>query len=432
MCGKRLRPMIPALLPSLERHGRVALDPTTRGRVLRVSAATIDRLLADVRAMAGLGRRRPAGFGSSVRRSVPVRTFNDWGSPDPGFVEVDFVAHGGTTVSGAYAQTMVLTGIATGWTECIALVLREAGLVVAALERARALFPFPLRGVDFDNDALFMNDVVVGWCRGEGLEVTRSRAYRKNDQAWVEQKNGAIVRRLVGYGRFEGALTGECLSRLYRAARPHGNLFQPSFKLREKRRGGSRVIKRYDVPTPPAVRALAHPAMSEADKTRLRAMLAAADPVLLLAEMRAAQQALGQRVDERGARSTRAAAPAPIDLAQFASDLKVAWASGERRPTHRRQYVRRKLTKRATMLDDVRAQLLAWLEAHPSLPAIEALSRLRTLHPNRFGAAQLRTLQRFMRTQRGEAAQAMLSGPAMAECAALPTSDTTMPGNISA
>ena len=214
VCGKRLQPMIPALLPSLERHGRVALDPATRAQRLRVSAATIDRLLADVRATAGLGRRRPAGFGSSVRRSVPVRTFNDWGSPEPGFVEVDFVAHGGTTVAGAYAQTMVLTDIATGWTECIALVLREAGLVVAALERAGTLFPFPLRGVDFDNDALFMNDVVVGWCRGEGLEVTRSRAYRKNDQAWVEQKNGAIVRRLVGYGRFQRASAGECLSRL--------------------------------------------------------------------------------------------------------------------------------------------------------------------------------------------------------------------------
>ena len=192
------------------------------------------------------------------------------------------------------------------------------------------------------------------------------------------------------------------------------------------------MIKRYHAPTPPAVRALAHPAMSEADKTRLRAMLAAADPVLLLAEMRAAQQELGRRVDERGARSVRTAAPPPIDLAQFASSLKVAWAAGERRPTHRRRYVRRKLTKRAMMLDDVRAQLLAWLEAHPSLPAIEALSRLRTLHPDRFGAAQLRTLQRFMRTQRGEAAQTMLSGSAMAECAALPAGDTKMPGNICA
>lgn len=101
-----------------------------------------------------------------------------------------------------------------------------------------------------------MNDLVVGWCRAEGLEVTRSRAYRKNDQAWVEQKNGAIVRRLVGYGRLEGVLAGEILGRLYASARLHGNLFQPSFKLREKRREGSRVIKRYHAPEPPVVRAL--------------------------------------------------------------------------------------------------------------------------------------------------------------------------------
>ncbi|HEY0203619.1 MAG TPA: ISNCY family transposase, partial [Acetobacteraceae bacterium] len=317
VCSKRLRPMLPVLLPALERHGRVVLDEARRAKLLAVSAASIDRLLADVRAVAGGGRRRPAGFGSAVRRSVPVRTFNDWGDPAPGWAEVDFVAHGGTTVSGAFAQTMVLTDIATGWTECIPIVVREAEMVVHALSRARELFPFSLRGVDFDNDSLFMNNLVVGWCRAEGLEVTRSRAYRKNDQAWVEQKNGAIVRRLVGYGRFEGVLAGEALGRLYAAARLHGNLFQPSFKLREKRREGARVIKRYHAPAPPAMRALAHTGVSNADKARLRDMLANADPVLLLAEMRAAQSELGKRVDARGIGAGRCDAPAPIDLAQF-------------------------------------------------------------------------------------------------------------------
>ena len=190
-----------------------------------------------------------------MRRSVPIRTFNDWGNPAPGWVEVDFVAHGGTTVSGSFVQTMVLMDVATEWTECIPIVVREAEMVVHALGHARELFRFPLRGVDFDNDSLFMNDLVVGWCRAEGLEVTRSRAYRKNDQAWVEQKNGAIVRRLVGYGRFEGMLAGETLGRLYTSARLHGNLFQPSFKLKEKRREGDRVIKRYHAPEPPVMRA---------------------------------------------------------------------------------------------------------------------------------------------------------------------------------
>ena len=176
VCLKRLQPVIAVLLPALERHGRVVLDEATRAKLLQVSAATIDRLLAGVRLVAGSRRRRPAGFGSAVRRSVPIRTFNDWGNPAPGWVEVDFVAHGGTTVSRAFVQTMVLTDVATGWTECIPIVVREAEMVVHALGRARELFPFPVRGVDFNNDGLFMNDLVVGWCRTEGLEVTRSRA----------------------------------------------------------------------------------------------------------------------------------------------------------------------------------------------------------------------------------------------------------------
>ena len=132
-----------------------------------------------------------------------MRTFGDWNDPPPGFVEVDFVAHAGTSAAGRFVQTMVLTDIATGWTESVPVLVRNGELVIEALAAARELFPFPLRGVDFDNDGAFMNDPVVDWCRAQGLEVTRSRAYRKNDQAWVEQKNGSIVRRLVGYGRFE-------------------------------------------------------------------------------------------------------------------------------------------------------------------------------------------------------------------------------------
>ena len=296
------------------------------------------------------------------------------------------MVHSGTTVSGAFAQTMVLTDVATGWTECVLIVVREAEVVMHALGRARELFPFPLRGVDFDNDSLFMNDLVVGWCRAEGLEVTRSRAYRKNDQALgrlcrpllrrrIAAGNGGaeerrIVRRLVGYGRFEGVLAGECLSRLYAASRLHGNLFQPSVKLREKLREGTRVIKRYHAPEPPVIRALAHAALSDADKTRLRDMLDHADPVLLLVEIRAAQGDLGKRVDERGMGAGRSEPPAPTDLAQFTASLKVAWSEGERRPAHRRRYVRVKPVVRTSMLDAVRDQLLAWLEAKPALSAV--------------------------------------------------------------
>ncbi|WP_234842836.1 transposase family protein [Sinorhizobium meliloti] len=241
LCSKRLKPLIPILLPALERHGRLELDDALRSKLMAVSPATMDRLLTEVRMVARGGQRRRAGMSSAVRRSVPVRTFGDWNDPPPGFAEVDFAAHSGTSSSGSFVQTMVLTDTATGWTECMPVRTRDSGNVIVAIKQARSLFPFPLLDFDFDNDSAFMNAFVVSWCRSEELEVTRSRAYRKNDQAHVEQKNGAIVRRLVGYGRFVGAEATAALGQLYVVVRLYGNLFQRSFKLQEKTRIGARV-----------------------------------------------------------------------------------------------------------------------------------------------------------------------------------------------
>src|SRR5882757_2384851 len=299
VCGKRLKVMIPTLLPALERHGRLKLDQADRDRVLAISAATIDRLLGDVKLAASGGKRRRAGFYSAIRREVPIRTFNDWKGPPPGFCEVDMVAHGGTSVAGSFIQTLTMVDIATGWTECLPLVTRDGSLVVEAMKHAQSLFPWLLRGVDFDNDSAFMNDVVVPWCRQQKLEVTRSRAYKKNDQAFVEQKNGAVVRRLMGYARFDGADTARVMSRLYAAARLYINFFQPSFKLKEKRREGAKVIKRYHAPSTPYERALAHPKVPADVKQRLRGQYRTLNPVALLADIRTAQEELGNRIDHR-------------------------------------------------------------------------------------------------------------------------------------
>src|ERR1700674_3899958 len=299
ICGKRLKVMIPTLLPALERHGRLNLGAADRALTLAISAATIDRLLADTKIAAAGGKRRRVGFYSAIRREVPIRTFNDWADPPPGFCEIDMVAHGGTSVAGSFIQTLTMVDVAIGWTECLPLVTRDGSLVVEAINRAQTLFPWLLRGVDFDNDSAFMNDVVVPWCREQKLEVTRSRAYKKNDQAFVEQKNGAVVRRLMGYGRFDGVETARVMARLYAAARLYVNFFQPSFKLKEKRREGAKVIKRYHVPSTPCQRALAHPKVPRKIKQRLRSQYRSLDPVALLAEMRATQEELGNRVDRR-------------------------------------------------------------------------------------------------------------------------------------
>ena len=165
VCGKRLKVMIPALLPALERHGRLTPTREERAQLLAVSAATIDRMLMDVKVVAAGGRRRRVGFYSAIRREVPIRTFNDWGDPPPGFFEIDMVAHGGTSVAGSFIQTLTMTDIATGWTECMPLIARDGSLVVEAMTRAQSLFPWLILGADFDNDSAFMNDVVVPWAR---------------------------------------------------------------------------------------------------------------------------------------------------------------------------------------------------------------------------------------------------------------------------
>ena len=421
VCGKRLKVMIPTLLPALERNGRLTLDGSDRARVLAISAATIDRLLGDVRVAASGGKRRRAGFYSAIRREVPIRTFNDWKSPPPGFCEVDMVAHGGTSVAGSFIQTLTMVDVATGWTECLPLVTRDGSLVVEAMKHARSLFPWLLRGVDFDNDSAFMNDVVVPWCREQKLEVTRSRAYKKNDQAFVEQKNGAVVRRLMGYGRFDGVETARVMARLYAAARLYVNFFQPSFKLKEKRREGAKVIKRYHVPSTPCQRALVYPRLAAAVKKRLREQYRTLDPVALLAEIRAAQEELGNRVDRRAGdargqqRAGKDITPQPVqsstpDAVAFAKTLGTTVGAGDPRATHRRP--KRPYKTRVRMpskLDPHVVTIEYWLAAEPQLTALAILGRLIEKHPEQFGMKQHSIVQRLLKALRKKVAETLIA-----------------------
>jgi hypothetical protein len=148
------------------------------------------------------------------------------------------VAHSGPTAKGSFVQTLTLTDIATGWTECAPLLVREQKLLTEVLSEVRKRMPFPLLGFDTDNDSVFMNETVKTYCEEAGLVFTPCRPYRKNDQAWVEQKNAAVVRRTVGYRRYEGLEAAAALARLYSALRLFVNFFQPSFKLAGKARDG--------------------------------------------------------------------------------------------------------------------------------------------------------------------------------------------------
>ena len=214
ICGKRLKAALPLLLDAMEKRGHMKIDETVRSQLLAMSAATIDRRLRSIRERAYGGRRKKRAALNRLRKLVPIRTFADWGEPSPGFFEMDMVVHCGERAEGTFVHSLALTDVASGWTECIALPVREQALIVEALDGLRAKFPIPVLGVDTDNDSAFLNDTLFNYCRDQGITLTRSRAYHKNDQAWVEQKNGSIVRKLVGYGRLEG-LSATALRRLY-------------------------------------------------------------------------------------------------------------------------------------------------------------------------------------------------------------------------
>ena len=166
------------------------------------------------------------------------------------------MAHSGPVTRGSFVQTLVVTDIASGWTELAPLLVREQTLLVDVLGEIRRRLPFPLLGFDIDNDTVFMNETVRDYCAAEKIEFTRCRPYRKNDQAHVEQKNGEIVRRMVGYRRYEGLAAAGQLAKLYSPARLFVNAFQPCFKLAEKTRDGAQVKKRYHKPLTPCDRLL--------------------------------------------------------------------------------------------------------------------------------------------------------------------------------
>lgn len=233
-----------------------------------VSAATIDRMLTPVRKSAGLRRKRRAS--KKVSKEIPIKTFSDWKDPLPGFLEMDFVVHGGGSMAGEYLHSLVLTDVCSGWVEAVPLLAREQTLVVEGLKRIRKQMPVAMGGIDSDNDGAFINDTLASYCKQEGIVFTRSRVHHKNDQAWIEQKNGAVIRKMVGHQRFSGIVAGQALAQLLQAVRLYVNYFQPSFKLRERLREGSRVKKLYHPPATPCDRLLAHEKVDDTVKAFLR------------------------------------------------------------------------------------------------------------------------------------------------------------------
>ncbi len=395
ICGKRLKAALPCLVDAMERHRHLELEPGVRARVLSASAATIDRLLAPIRDTARARKKRRSA--PKVSKQIPVRTFADWGEPAPGFLEIDFVVHGGGSVAGSLLHTLSVTDVSSGWVECIPLLVREQSLVVEALQIVEKQLPVPIRGIDSDNDGAFINDTLMAYCETHRIEFTRSRAYRKNDQAWIEQKNGAVVRRLVGHERYSGVVAGQILARLYQASRLYINHFQPSLKLRSKVRDGAKVRKLYHKAATPCERLLKHPEVSTSTKELLLEQQKQLDPVGLLHQIREHQAALAALASPE----EMSTGPGRESLEQFLSALPRLWRAGEVRPTHRKHSEKpRSWRTREDPFKSVWPEVLGWLQATPDATAKSLFRQLQRKHPDHYPDSQLRTLQRRVREWR--------------------------------
>jgi len=243
--GKRMAPFLPEMVGRLRAFGELELDDATAARLCGMSAATIDRRLAGERKRLALKGRSGTKPGSLLKSQISIRTWADWDEQAPGFVEIDLVGHEGGDPRGEFAQTLTVTDVFTGWTETKAVRNKAQKWVFAALVDLRNGFPFPIRGIDSDNGSEFINGHLLRYCEQEQITFTRSRAGNKNDGCHVEQKNWSVVRRAVGYHRYDTSAELELLNAIYRLLRLQTNFFSPQQRLLEKHRHGAKVTKRY-------------------------------------------------------------------------------------------------------------------------------------------------------------------------------------------
>jgi len=277
----RLQPFIPELLERLAVCGELMLPPAVDKLLRQASAATLGRLLAPARAhypVRGATTTHPSTW---LKHEIPIRTFTDWDDARPGFLEIDLVAHCGSSTLGRYLCTLCAVDIVTGWVELEAVLGKSQPRVSRAVQHVHAHLPVPLLGLDSDNGSEFINRGMFDYCRRHAITFTRGRAWKKNDSAHVEQKNGAIVRGLVGYDRYYSKAAYAQLARVYRLARLHVNFFQPVQKLVRKTRDGARTRRYYDTAQTPFQRLCATGVLSLAARSALDTTYAALNPAQL-------------------------------------------------------------------------------------------------------------------------------------------------------
>jgi len=284
----RLHPFVPELLDRLLRWDELRLSPAIEKLVRQASRPTLARLLAPARTQYPLRGASTTQPSSWLKQQIPFRTFADWDEAVPGYCEIDLVAHCASSTEGFYLCTLCAVDIATSWVELQAVWGKGQHRVTAAIHEVRQRLPVPLRALDSDNGSEFINQTLYGYCVREGITFTRSRAWKKNDSAHVEQKNGAVVRHLIGYDRFASQRAYAQLARVYALARLHVNFFQPVEKLVSKQRTGARLHRTFDRPQTPYQRLCAAGVLSLAKRDELETLYQRLNPLRLQRDLEAA------------------------------------------------------------------------------------------------------------------------------------------------
>lgn len=264
--GKRLAPMLGALVPMLRRDGELDLSDAEAALLVQMSASTIDRRLQGAKVLAGFAAMSHTKPGSLLKSQIPIRTWSEWDDTTPGFVEIDLVGHEGGNSFGEFCFTLTMTDIATGWTVNRSVPNKAAVHVLAAIEHASGVFPFPILGIDSDNGSEFINAHLFDYCTTNKITFTRSRPGNKNDGAHVEQKNWTHVRSLVGYLRFDTSAELDLLNEIWQLDHRFTNLLCTQQQLISRVRVGAKIIKRHDPAQTPYERAIAAGVLTAAQK----------------------------------------------------------------------------------------------------------------------------------------------------------------------
>lgn len=284
-CGQRLQPMMSEYISVLEKFKELIIPDGVKEKLLRIKSATIDRRLKKFRMLRHKKVLSTTKPGSMLKNNIPIKT-SSWDEKRLGFGELDTVAHGGGSASGEFVSSLTYTDILSQWTESVATMGKAESRIKAGLEELDERLPFPLRGIDPDNGGEFINWQLYHHCLAKNIEFTRGRPYCKNDNAHIEQKNYTHVRKLIGYKRLDEQHQLEKLNDLYRNEwRLYKNFFIPNKKLIEKKRVGSKIVKKYDTPRTPYQRLLECKDFPIAEKEKLNQIYAKLNPAELRREI---------------------------------------------------------------------------------------------------------------------------------------------------